>query len=94
MFMKYLYSRSVVAPHHAAPQPKPPPRVCHPLRSKHYSIRTGSGSGLGLAIVRAIAVARGGGVRLVDGLEGHGLGVEVRRPWHRASHTSDTPASR
>jgi two-component system sensor histidine kinase QseC len=42
-----------------------------------------SGSGLGLAIVRAVAVALGGSVRLVAGLEGRGLGVEVRFPQHR-----------
>lgn len=42
-----------------------------------------SGSGLGLAIVRAIAAALGGSVRLVAGLDGHGLGVEVRLPQHR-----------
>ena len=51
-----------------------------------------SGSGLGLAIVRAIAVARGGGVRLVDGLEGRGLGVEVRLPRHRGPPVSDPSA--
>lgn len=43
-----------------------------------------SGSGLGLAIVRAIAAAFGGSVRLVAGLDGRGLGVEVRLPHHRA----------
>lgn len=48
------------------------------------------GSGLGLAIVRQAAARAGGGVRIVDGLDGKGCGFEVR---FGAARTLAAPAA-
>lgn len=51
-----------------------------------------SGSGLGLAIVSAIAAGYGGNVRLIDGLDDRGLGLEVRLPCAAAPRRAMPPA--
>ena len=41
---------------------------------------TVTGSGLGLAIVKRVVELHGGDLLLTDGLNGNGLGVEIRLP--------------
>jgi two-component system sensor histidine kinase QseC len=43
-----------------------------------------SGAGLGLSIVRQAALRLGGGVDIVEGLQGRGVGFRVRLPWSAA----------
>ena len=43
-----------------------------------------SGAGLGLSIVRQAALRLGGGVDIVEGLQGRGVGFRVRLPWAAA----------
>ncbi|MDR3416364.1 MAG: sensor histidine kinase N-terminal domain-containing protein [Nevskia sp.] len=69
----------------------PPARRDEALQRFRRVDRSGSdGSGLGLAIVQEIVKLHGGAVRLAEGLEGRGLGVQVDLPAEPAQQTQGT----